>query len=437
VSELAREVSLNRGQEQARDQIYAWMKSDAKAISLSGPAGTGKTFMTRFLMPELERKFSKIKLTATTGKAALRLAELTRQGTTTLHKALYHPPDDEANKTKEKLVFEQLNVPESGLLLVVDEASMVTPDVWADIQKWTDNFGVRVLFIGDGFQLPPVIDANAKEQDFNIFSLVQGPRLTQVMRNGDVILDAATALRTEGRLVRADLGAYRWRRAKLSDVLGEWLQAPDDHAVITWRNKVRMVGNRVIRKAKSLESGFPTAGEPLLIRRNGRGFLNGQIVTVVDESSAGPLLGTIRATWVRVQFDDGSQRTLFASCQGREEPMDGIFPRLSDEEWKEYLKERRKFEYAFARRQGWDGEGRLPRMDPLPVTWGYCLTAHAGQGSEWARVTVYLDEWDTSSKPFMKPSVLPDGTFVPFWTRWTYTALTRAKKRVDIVIGAG
>lgn len=435
------DVQLNKGQEQAREQIFEWMKGHAEAISLSGPAGTGKTFMTRYLLPQLSEKFDRIMLTATTGKAALRLAELTGSATSTLHKALYKVPgeDDSTNMTQRQPVFDTLNVPPSGTLLVVDEASMVTPDVWADIKKWF-TLGVRVLFIGDGFQLPPVIDAGSKEEDFNIFSVVQGPRLSQVMRNGDVILDAATALRTEGRMVHADLGAYRWRRAKLAQVLEEWLKEPDNHAVITWRNKVRMLANRVIRKAKNFESGFPRSGEPILIRRNGRGFLNGQIVSAVDDSAPGPKLGEkIQATWVRIQFDDGAQRTLFASCQGREEPMDGIFPWLDDAEWKEYLKERRRFEYGWAIKNGWErGSGKgVPRMDPIPVTWGYALTAHAGQGSEWDRVTVYLEEWDTSSKPFLKPSILPDGTSVPFWTRWTYTALTRAKKRVDIVIGAG
>jgi hypothetical protein len=438
VTRTSDQVELNQGQTQARDEILAWAAGKSPAISLSGPAGTGKSFLTKYLLPGLRERFTKIDLTATTGKAALRLAELTDQATSTLHKALYEVPNDENNKTREKLVFDKLRIPKSNLLLVVDEASMVTPDVWSDIQKWVKEFGTRVLFIGDGFQLPPVIDVGSKDEDFNIFSLVQGPRLTQVMRSGDVILDAATTLRVEGRLVREDRGAYRWRRAKLAQVIGDWLEEPDDHAVITWRNKVRMTANRVIRKAKGFESGFPVAGEPLLIRRNGRGFLNGQIVSALDDSSGGPLLGTkVRATWVKVKMDDGSERVLFASCQGRDEPMDGIFPRLSDEEWKTYLKERRAFEYGWARRHGWSKEvsDYPPRMDPIPVTYGYCLTCHAGQGSEFGRVTVYLDEWDTQSKPFLKSSVLPDGSSVPFYVRWLYTAISRGKHRVDVVVG--
>jgi exodeoxyribonuclease V len=426
---------LNKGQEAAREEILEWAKTPGQAISLSGPAGTGKTFLVKHLLGELGRRFSDILLTATTGKAALRLAELTDRGTTTLHSKLYAPPTDDNSQPS----FTKIATAPRNALLVVDEASMITPDVWGDLKKWM-AYGVRVLFVGDGFQLPPVITSEEKKnEDFNIFSVVTGPRLTEVMRNGDVILDAATALRVDGKLIMADKGAYRWRRERLAVVLGDWLAAPADHAIVTWRNKVRMSANRVIRKAKGLTSGFPTPGEPILVRRNGRGFLNGQIVLALEESKGGPKFGPVQTSWLRVETaPDASPRLLFASCMGREEMMDGILPAMNDAEWKMYLQDKRRFEYAFAKTKGWEDEdGYPPRMDPLPITWGYALTCHAAQGSEWNRVTVYLEEWDTKSAPFLKASMLPDGSRVPFWTRWVYTALTRAKRQVDVVIGAG
>lgn len=431
------DVQLNKGQERAQEEIVEWTKQGGMAISLSGPAGTGKTFLTKYLMPLLRARYGTITLTATTGKAALRLAALTGQKTSTLHKALYETPDDETNKAGDRLFFDKRQ-PAPGGLLIVDESSMITPDVWKDLQEWMKE-GTRILFIGDGFQLPPVMEADATD-DFNIFSLVQGPRLIQVMRNGDVILDAATALRVEGKLIREDLGAYRWRRAKLSDVLGDWLGNQDDHAIITWRNRIRMLANRVIRKAKGCESQFPMPGEPILIRRNSRGLLNGQIVTAVEESKPGPKLGEkIQASWVKVHVHEtDTKRLVFASCQGREEIMDGGFPRLETDEWKAYLNAKRRFEYGWGKEQGWkksDKTPHPPRMDPTPITYGYCLTCHAGQGSEWKRVTVYLDAKDTTNPYFQKLSVLPDGTRVPFYVRWLYTSLTRAKNRVEIAIG--
>jgi hypothetical protein len=425
-------TELNDAQRKAREEILQWVKDDkTPTMSLSGPAGTGKTFLVRFFLEELE-KLAPVVLTATTGKAALRLSELTNRKASTLHSALYEPPDDEnTSKKGSKLKFDRIRVPPNGTLLVVDESSMITPDVWKDLQKWTSKFGVKVLFIGDGFQLPPVIDSK-KEEDFNIFSLVPGPRLHKVMRNGDSILDAATALRVDGKMILENRGSYNWRKAKLAVVLGDWLQAPDDHAIITWRNKVRMTANRVIRKARGFESQFPMPNEPILVRKNGKGFLNGQIVTAIEESKPGPKMGPIQASWLRVYVEeDGAKRTMFASCQGREEPMDGAFPWLEDEEWRWYMREKRMFEHQWAIEHDLD----TCRMDPIPITWGYCLTAHAGQGSEWGRVTVYLENYDTQNKNFLSPSLLPDGTRVPFWTRWVYTAITRAKARVDVVIG--
>jgi len=384
--------------------------------------------MLKNLLPDLQQLFPTILLTATTGKAALRLAELTKEGTSTLHKVLYEPPDDSSSAPK----FDALQAAPAGGLVVVDEASMITPDVWKDLKKWM-KLGTRVLLVGDGFQLPPVLSDSKREEDFNIFALVPGPRLDEVMRNGDDILDAATLLRVERRLLREEHGTYRWRRAALSQVLGEWLEQPKDHMLITWRNKIRMSMNRVVRKARGLESGFPTPGEPLVLRRNGRGFLNGQIVTATEESKGGPRFGKVSTSWVKVEIEGESKpRLLFASCSGRDELMDGVMPMMDGDEWKTYLMEKRKYEWGWAKERGLD---EVPRMDPLPITWGYALTAHLAQGGEADRVTVYLDPWDVSSKPFLKDSLLPDGTTVPFWVRWLYSSITRGKKRVDIVIG--
>lgn len=59
---------------------------------------------------------------------------------------------------------------------------------------------------------------------------------------------------------------------------------------------------------------------------------------------------------------------------------------------------------------------------------GYCLTAHKAQGSEWDRVVV-IDETDSPGFRFIAGDVpLPE-----FRRRWLYVAVTRARSRVIVM----
>lgn len=406
-------MELNKGQKAAVDEIAAWFDGDPKPLSLAGPAGTGKSTLVGHLKTLLEQKTKdKVVWTATTGKAALRLRELGGRNASTLHRVLYQPPGD---ATQRPTFLYPNKPPKEGTLLVVDEASMVSPEVWEHLGSWV-KAGVRVLFVGDAFQLPPVME---KGQDFSIFETVRGPHLTEVMRSGDDILYAATVLREEGRLLRESRGKYEYQQSTMGRTISDWFSDQDGHALITWRNKIRMTANRVIRKAHGKVSSLPEEGEPLLIRKNGQGFLNGEIVEAYA-IEPGVWLGPVQ-THMLVVKDGAREHKLMVSCGGKDEPMDGAIPFLDPSSWKAYVEAKGR------------GKDRMP--DPTPITWGYALTCHAGQGSEWRRVTVYLGKDATTMKVFLKPSILPGGRTVPFWTRWLYTGLTRAKERATVVIG--
>ena len=77
----------------------------------------------------------------------------------------------------------------------------------------------------------------------------------------------------------------------------------------------------------------------------------------------------------------------------------------------------------------------VPAKEPIPITWAYALTAHKAQGSEWRRVTVFLSNADINNSYFFKNTALPDGSKMKFAMRWIYTAITRAREQVTIVIG--
>ena len=155
-------MQFTKLQQDAINMIKKWFKSASKQyFVLSGFAGTGKTTLIKYAVNELDISFQDISFVAYTGKAAL---ALTRKGTpaTTIHKLIYETQetivpildkygnpvlDKHGNpKTKKvlkykKKIFLDLNIK----LIVVDEYSMVSQDIWKDLL----SFGVPILVTGD------------------------------------------------------------------------------------------------------------------------------------------------------------------------------------------------------------------------------------------------------------------------------------------------
>jgi hypothetical protein len=430
------DIVLNHDQQAAYDRVRDWVKSfpapaDQRAQALCGAAGTGKTLLVGEILKFLRSERVGVKLTAATGKAAQRLAELAKASVRTLHSTLYEPPSDEASgggRTSNRLVFESLQASPGGLL-VVDEASMITPSVWRDLNVWMSQ-GTHVLLVGDGFQLPPILSpAEAKEYPtgFVVFDQVPSPMiLGHVVRTRNEILQIATILRTEGRLPRESLGAYQFVRSPVGQAVHDYVTEPDDHVVVTWRNELRMKLARAIR-TKTVGAGvdhrMPQPGERIVFRRNGQGVVNGQTATVnevVEERS----FGSVMAHLVRV---DEVRRDIRVFIGGRKEPMDGEMPWLEGDAFRTYV--------SALNTEAKEGNDRRPRRDPIPVTWACALTGHLVQGSQYRRVTVALTEGDTYNKAFNQPTRLPDGKRIPFALRWIYTALTRAVDSATLIVG--
>ena len=349
-------VVLTEEQQEALCKIDEWYEGGGQFYALTGPAGVGKSTILR----EVHDLYDPA-LTAMTGKAALRLEQVTCAGASTLHKLMYYPP-----KAGEDVRFNRLRDP-PGTLVVVDESSMMGPSVFADLRRW----GARALLVGDIFQLPPVVtgeDLKEYGEDYSVFARVSGTELLTVMRNAGGVLRAATQVRLTGNLFRAsDLDApgsgyeYLCCANPVERAVEEYLADPDDHLLITWKNSVRMNSNRVIRERLGHSGPLPDEGEPVLIRKNGQGRLNGEIVPC-GTFKAGPTIGSMRTLWMTVQ---GSQaEPLLVSFEGGNEDRGGEFfdgqaPWVTD--WRAYNVDLRS--------------KMLP--EPVPITWGYCLTAHA------------------------------------------------------------
>lgn len=342
-------------QQNALSLIDGWTRGTAPFFALVGPAGAGKTVLTR----EICVRYPNAQLTAMTGKAALRLAECAERPATTLHSKLYYPP-----RPGEDVRFTRLRDPESSFF-IIDESSMMGISVFNDLRAWAER-GVRFLLVGDGYQLPPVITGEEARQygdDWSVFTIVKGAQLTTVMRNSGGVLQAATRVRDTGEICREsipdDRGGYEYVECSrpAERAIEEYLNDPDEHMMITWRNSTRMSANRAIRERLGFNGPLPDPGEPVLIKKNGQGVMNGEILPA-GTFETGPVLGGLRTMWMATSFGK-----LLISFDGGDRQKGGEFFDGNQwvPDWKKYHTQIKK--------------DVLPQ--PIPLTFGYCLTAHA------------------------------------------------------------
>lgn len=401
-------------QQGALDLIDEWFESDDQFFSLTGPAGTGKTTLLKLVV----EKYPQATLAAMTGKAALRMQECTYRDATTLHKILYFPP--EPGQTVE---FTRLREPISDFV-IVDESSMMTPSIFEHLKVWGIGKTVRVLLVGDSFQLPPVITGKREREkygeDYSVFAEVAGAALRTVMRNDSGILNAATYVRETGKLFKKSGNGYEFisTESPVKLAVDRYIAEPDDHLLITWKNSVRMNANRMIRERLKRDGDLPDPGEPVLLKKNGQGHLNGEIVTVGEGGfEVGPTIGPVQT----LLMDIGGGERLMVAPSGGDPEKGGEF-----------------FDGGFWASNWGSYHTDLERTclpEPIPVTWGYCLTAHSAQGSEAKQVTVFLGKGDPSNTYFKKQTTLPDGKQVSFASRFLYTSLTRGKHNATMIVG--
>lgn len=404
-------------QAQALDEVSAWRESDQALLSLTGPAGSGKTT----ILSEVCDRYPNATLAAMTGKAAQRVSQLTGRSATTLHKILYWPPKPGAETR-----FVSLRDPPSHLV-ICDESSMMSPSVFTDLQAWAAD-GVKILLVGDAFQLPPVIsDKREREQygeDYSVFTEVKGPALKTVMRNAGGVLQAATHVRERGEIcaksiLDPDGGGYEFVREgnPAEHAVEEYLADRNDHFLVTWKNKTRMDANKRIRAALGLTGPLPDAGEPVLIKKNGQGYLNGEVVECGGFED-GPKFDSLVTLWMKVGRSGEFGKILVSVAGGKDgEFFDGGMPWVQN--WRKYHIELQR--------------SLLP--EPLNITWAYCFTAHSIQGSQARRTTVFLESGDARNQHFRRLTTLPTGEQVTTAARWLYTAQTRSTHHVKMIVG--
>jgi exodeoxyribonuclease-5 len=388
-------------QDAALKSFSNWFKNrgSEQVYHLFGYAGTGKSSLALELSQNIK---GNVLYAAFTGKAASVMRKKGCSGAQTLHSLLYnvkqaskkrlieievelsrltHEEDagvradlekerDELRKRAQQPSWD-LN-PYSPLreaaLLVVDEVSMVGSDIGEDIL----SFNKPVLVLGDPAQLPPVKGTG--------FFDTESPEvmLTEVHRMAldNPVLALATRVRNGDRIVVGDYGDSRVvSRDRLAG--GESIEHDQ---VLVGRNATRNAANKAMRARLGFTGDWPMAGEKLVCLRNNRekGLLNGTLWRANSAEYDGAFLE------LNVSPEEGGEGV---ATQAFPEPFLGLeTPRWGARDIDEF-------------------------------TFGYALTTHKAQGSEWESVYI-VDE-----------SSIARGDA----HRWLYTALTRASQRVTLV----
>lgn len=133
-----------------------------KNLFITGPAGTGKTFLLNKIIEEETKKGKSLLLCAPTGIAAINI------GGETLHKVFHIPvpafeaPSFAKNK-KGAITTAQLKIIAAADVLIIDEISMCRNDVFSFVIKVLrkaeklKGSKIRIIVCGDFNQLPPVV----------------------------------------------------------------------------------------------------------------------------------------------------------------------------------------------------------------------------------------------------------------------------------------
>jgi exodeoxyribonuclease-5 len=391
---LAERFNLSQDQKKVLDQVMDWVKTKPTPfLTVGGYAGTGKTTLVSVLRLAVKESFPqyRIAFACFTGKASQVLKQklvandaLFKQDFCgTIHSLMYTAVVDSDGK----IINWKRNPELEYDLIIVDEASMVTSDIWNDLCK----YGLPMIAVGDHGQLPPI------DSDFN---LMDNPelRLETIHRQaqGNPIIELATMARQTGSIpfqsFSSEVRKVDRRDEETQTLFQRWVTPySKDTLVLCARNKTRIQLNKQIRGLLGYTNDVPQLGETLICLKNNY------------ESDGGPIYNGMLGTVKR---------------------LDPMYIHWYDAEIA-FHDEDRIFEGQISQHQ-FHQEKLLDKVKGLHYTkigdrfdFGYALTVHKAQGSQ-AKTVILFEEY----APYMTDEE---------WRRWLYTAVTRASERLLII----
>jgi exodeoxyribonuclease V len=374
-------MNLSPQQDAALLAVSRWLKTGHPLVfRLFGYAGTGKTTLARRIAEGVD---GDVLFAAFTGKAAQVMRNKGCANARTIHSLIYRPrgekPEKETGELQPTFAINRTSPLAKAKLVIIDECSMVDEKLGRDLI----SFGTPILVLGDPGQLPPVKSGEGGTAGY-FTEKEPDVMLTEVHRQAmdNPIVALAETVRQGGR---PEHGSYGESRViGRDDVDAEMVLAADQ--VLVGLNRTRQNYNRRIRSLKGFTDLLPAAGDKLVCLRNSteKGLLNGGLWRVSSVGTrAGPAINML--------------------VKSEEEGPLGPSAKIR------VLKE--MFEKG-PEAVGWDRRRKTDEFD-----YGYALTVHKAQGSQWDRIVLFDESF----------------AFRETRQRWLYTAITRAAEAITIV----
>ena len=357
-------------QEAALNAVKAWSADEgAQVFRLFGYAGTGKTTLARHIA---DTATGEVLFAAYTGKAAHVMRSRGCHGASTVHSLIYRNRGEDENGPT--FVLNEKSAAGRAALIIIDECSMIDEEIGRDLL----SFRTPVLVLGDPAQLPPVAGGGfftAAEPDV---------MLTEVHRQAadNPIIRMSMVIREGGRLEAGRFGESR--------IIGRDDVDPDEvvsaDVVLVGLNATRRGYNGRIRELLGRDGPLPIADDSLVCLRNNRrrGLLNGSLWTVAEVMRKRK--GLLR---YRLDIQEGAGE--------RRRPLVSVNPAYFGDGVETLTPQQRRQSDAF--------------------DFGYVLTVHKAQGSQWDDVYLFDESY----------------AFREHRDRWLYTGITRAARRLTIV----
>ena len=391
-------MELTRKQEEGLKIAVERHRNHEKYTVIAGYAGTGKSTLVKFIIAALDVDPSKVCYATFTGKATQVLLKKGNRNVVTLHKLLYDSIPRPAGGF--------MRIPKKSLdysIVVVDEVSMA-PKTLMDLLF---KHNVYVICLGDPFQLPPI----DKDEDNGLLA------------KPHIFLDEIMRQAAESEIIRLTMDIRE--NKPLKNMRGNQVHVVGKNELVmgmyNWADQVLVATNltrHAINDQMREMRGFgpePTDGDKIICLRNywddlsemgtGDPLVNGTIGTLVT-----PTKDIIKVPFYA--YDKGVIDVLsagFISETGNDYGMLNMDPRIikggeSALEWRD------KYKLGKLR-------DKIGDVIPKEFAYGYAITCHKAQGSEWDKVLVVEENF---------PRVKEEHA------RWLYTAATRAVDKLVI-----
>ena len=399
------ESMLSDEQREVFEKVCRWYGKHMSGglLTLGGYAGSGKSTLVSLLAGRYKRQ--PVGFSAFTGKATGVLrrklqdanSQYPNHTISTLHSLLYIPVVDE--HTGRVTGWRQRKKPELDLI-VVDEASMVDERLYDALHQ----YDIPILAVGDHGQLPPV---------YGKFNLMEDPdlRLETIHRQaqGSPILALSDEVRRKGFIPHNHSHNTPTREVQIvgmsqlemvvSQLFGQ-KATYNDVAILTNTNRERVALNSMARRAAwdiAFKDELQVGDQVICLKNIAHTIFNGMRGVVVQLSQRRE---TKLHYYGQVLFEDDELMVegLISKVQFNREATIRDFDEYEDA--------------ADYRVRDWESIGML-------FDFGYALTVHKSQGSQFTYVIV-VDKPTGHMDPETKKRAL-------------YTAITRCSKYLVVV----